>query len=109
MKTQAETQLEQLKAQIRMQEMEKKAAIDKDLLETKYMLEMKLKEIDTQSVTGRDMAKEDRKDKRTEKQATQQSQLIDQRKKESGPKNFEQQQAPSPLGMNDLMGGNLPL
>jgi len=109
MKTQAETQLEQLKAQIRMQEMEKKAEIDKQLLETKYMFEMKLKEVDSQSVMNRDMGKEDRKDKRTEKQATQQSALIDQRKKESGPKNFEQQQAPSPLGMNDLMGGNLPL
>jgi hypothetical protein len=109
MKTQAETQLEQLKAQIRMQEMEKKAEIDKQLLETKYMFEMKLKEVDAQSVMNRDMGKEDRKDKRTEKQATQQSALIDQRKKESGPKNFEQQQAPSPLGMNDLMGGNLPL
>jgi hypothetical protein len=109
MKTQAETQLEQLKAQIRMQEMEKKAEIDKQLLETKYMFEIKLKEVDSQSVMNRDMGKEDRKDKRTEKQATQQSALIDQRKKESGPKNFEQQQAPSPLGMNDLMGGNLPL
>ena len=109
MKTQAETQLEQLKAQIRMQEMEKKAEIDKQLLATKYMFEMKLKEVDSQSVMNRDMGKEDRKDKRTEKQATQQSALIDQRKKESGPKNFEQQQAPSPLGMNDLMGGNLPL
>lgn len=109
MKTQSETQLEQLKAQIRMQEMEKKAEIDKDLLKTKYMFEMQLKEIDSQSVTGRDMAKEDRKDKRTEKQATQQSELIDQRKNESGPKNFEQQKASSPLEMKDLMGGNLPL
>ena len=109
MKTQSETQLEQLKAQIRMQEMEKKAEIDKQLLETKYMFEMKLKELDSQTVINRDMGKEDRKDKRTEKQATQQSALIDQRKKESGPKNFEKQQAPSPIGMKDLMGGNLPL
>lgn len=109
MKTQYETQLEQLKAQIRMQEMEKKAEIDKQLLETKYMFEMKLKELDSQTVINRDMGKEDRKDKRTEKQATQQSALIDQRKKESGPKNFEKQQAPSPIGMKDLMGGNLPL
>ena len=103
------TQLEQLKAQIRMQEMEKKAEIDKELLETKYMFEIKLKEAEVQSVRGRDMEKEDRKDKRTEKQATQQSAMIDQRKAESGPKDFERKAAPQGLGMSDLMGGNLPL
>jgi hypothetical protein len=55
------------------------------------------------------MEKEDRKDKRTEKQATQQSAMIDQRKAESGPKDFERKAAPQGLGMSDLMGGNLPL
>ena len=33
--------------------------------------------------------KEDRKDERTRIQATQQSELIDQRKKDTGPKSFE--------------------
>ena len=42
--------------------------------------------------------KEDRKDERTKIQATQQSELIDQRKSNKPPKNFES-------SGNDIMGG----
>ena len=109
MKTQSESQIEKMRAEIRMQEMQAKASIDKELMEMKYMYEMKLKELDSQSVVSRDMGKEDRKDKRTEKQATQQSALIEQRKQETGAKNFEKKEASQELGMEDIMGGNLPM
>ena len=46
--------------------------------------------------------KEDRKDERTKIQATQQSELIDQRKNEKPPKNFES-------AGNDIIGGGFDL
>ena len=46
--------------------------------------------------------KEDRKDERTRIQATQQSELIDQRKGEKSPKNFES-------AGNDILGGGFNL
>ena len=50
---------------------------------------------------GREKQKEDRNDERTKIQATQQSELIDQRKKDKSPKNFES-------SGNDILGGRGP-
>jgi hypothetical protein len=50
---------------------------------------MKLKEQDNQVINKKEEYKEDRKDKRTKIQASQQSELIDQRKSGKPPKNFE--------------------
>jgi hypothetical protein len=49
-------------------------------------------------INGREEYKEDRKDKRTKIQASQQSELIDQRKNNKPPKDFES-------SGNDLLGG----
>ena len=54
--------------------------------------------MDTQQLSNREKEKEDRKDERTKIQATQQSELIDQRKNEKPPKNFES-------SGNDVLGG----
>ena len=97
MKTKAEAELEQMKAQIKIQEMQAKAEIDKEMLELKYMYEMKLKELESKTVKERENNKEDRKDFRTEKQATQQSVLIDQRKKNSAPRVFEGKKPSKPV------------
>jgi len=59
---------------------------------------MKLAQIKANEDSGREMKKEDRKDDRTKIQATQQSELIDQRKNDSMPKNFES-------SGNDDLGG----
>ena len=58
--------------------------------------------MDTQNVLNREQEKEDRKDKRTKIQATQQSEMIDQRKTGKPPKNFES-------SSNDTIGGNFDL
>jgi len=97
MKTKAEAELEQMKAQIKIQEMQAKAEIDKEMLELKYMYEMKLKQLESKTVKEREDNKEDRKDYRTEKQATQQSVLIDQRKKDSAPRVFESKKPVKPV------------
>jgi hypothetical protein len=59
---------------------------------------MQLKGMEVDAVKGRDTNKEDRKDERTKIQATQQSELIDQRNNEKPPKNFES-------AGNDILGG----
>ena len=59
---------------------------------------MQLKNMETQNLADREKTKEDRKDKRTKIQATQQSALIDQRNNNKPPKNFES-------SGNDIIGG----
>ena len=59
---------------------------------------MQLKQVDAQGTSMKDVDKENRKDNRTRIQATQQSELIDQRNNQKPPKNFES------TG-NDMLGG----
>ena len=92
LKTQSESQLEQLKAQLELQMLQQKSEIDKEMMQLKYQYEMQLKGMETDNFKKRDQMKEDRKDKRTEKQATQQSKLIAQRKEDLPPTNFEQEE-----------------
>ena len=92
LKTQSESQLEQLKAQLELQMLQQKSEIDKEMMQLKYQYEMQLKGMETDNFKKRDQIKEDRKDKRTEKQATQQSKLIAQRKEDLPPTNFEQEE-----------------
>ena len=63
---------------------------------------MQLRQVDVEGVKGREEQKEDRKDKRTRIQATQQSEMIDQRKNEKPPKNFES-------AGNDILSGGFDL
>jgi hypothetical protein len=63
---------------------------------------MQLKGVETEGIKNREKEKEDRKDERTKIQATQQSELIDQRKTGKPPKNFES-------AGNDIMGGGFNL
>mgnify|MGYP003135215884 FL=1 len=103
MKTQSESQLEQLKAQLESQMLQQKAQIDKEMMELKYQYEMQLKAMDSQTIEGREKFKEDRKDKRTEKQATQQSKLIAQRKENLPPTNFEENEQAMPNPMDNML------
>ena len=87
--TESEAQLEQLKGQLEIQKLEREAAIKKELMQYEFQLNMQLKQAETQAVSEKDKFKEDRKDERTKIQATQQSELIEQRKSGGAPKNFE--------------------
>ena len=96
--TMSQMQLEEAKANFKAKALEQEAAIKKDLMEHEFRLNMQLEEVKNQSVNGKDKMKEDRKDERTRIQATQQSELIDQRKNEKPPKRFES-------AGNDNLGG----
>ena len=81
--------LEQAKAQIGQQTLMQEAALKKELMQLEFEMNMQLKGIEVQGKKSEISEKEDRKDDRTKIQATQQSELIDQRKNDSLPKNFE--------------------
>ena len=87
--TQSKAQLEQLKAQLEIQKLEKEAAVKKELMYHEFELNMQLKQVESQVIKDKESFKEDRKDKRTKIQASQQSELIEQRRGNTGPKNFE--------------------
>jgi len=87
--TEGKVQLEQVKANLEMQKLEREAEIKKQLMLHEFDLNMQLKQLEMQVINGKEAYKEDRKDKRTKIQATQQSELIEQRKGNAGPKDFE--------------------
>jgi len=102
MKSQAEAQLIQMQAQIDSQKMQQEVQHKKELMNIEFQMNMQLKSMEVQSVENKEKQKEDRKDQRTKIQATQQSALIDQRKNEKPPKNFES-------AGNDTLGGGFNL
>jgi len=86
---QSKIQIAQAQSQFDIGKMEREAAIKKELMEFEFNLNMQLKSQEMQVIKDKENNKEDRKDQRTKMQATQQSELIEQRKGNTGPKNFE--------------------
>ena len=84
------------------QKLIQESEIKKELMEQEFRYNMQLRQMDMETVMKREGRKEDRKDKRTKIQATQQSELIDQRKNEKPPKNFES-------SGNDIVSGDFDL
>jgi len=99
---QGQAQMEQMKAQIDSQRMMQEVEHKKELMGLEFQYNMHLKGIEVDGMKGREKEKEDRKDERTKIQASQQSELIDQRKNEKPPKNFES-------AGNDILGGGFDL
>jgi hypothetical protein len=91
-------ELEQTKGQIKSQQMQEEAKIKKELMQMEFEINMKLQQMNMEEVDMKDTRKEDRKDERTKMQASQQSELIDQRLNKKPPKSFES-------SGNDVMGG----
>tara|TARA_R110002012_G_scaffold38179_3_gene106613 strand:- start:46 stop:2442 length:2397 start_codon:yes stop_codon:yes gene_type:complete len=86
---QTEIQIEQAKAQMESARLREEAEIKKQLIEAEYGFKMQLAKMQLGEGGGKEKEKEDRKDERTRIQATQQSELIDQRNNGKPPKNFE--------------------
>ena len=82
-------QLELGKAELEKQRLLHEAQIKKELMNHEFAINMRLKQAELQVVNSKEAEKEDRKDERTRIQASQQSELIDQRKTDKPPKNFE--------------------
>jgi len=85
----SKVQIAQAQTQFDIQKLEREAAIKKELMEFEFQLNMQLKTAEADVIKNKEKYKEDRKDERTKIQASQQSELIDQRKSGKPPKNFE--------------------
>jgi len=100
--TQSQIQLEQAKSQFEAQKLQQEVLAKKELMALEFQYNMQLKGIETKGLQDREKSKEDRKDERTKIQASQQSELIDQRNSKKPPKNFES-------AGNDTIGGGFGL
>jgi len=87
--SQTKIQVEQSKSQFEIQKMQQEAEIKRQLMELEFQYNIQLAQAQAGAKKSNEEYKEDRKDERTKIQATQQSELIDQRKNDSLPKNFE--------------------
>ena len=78
--TEQKLQLEKAKSDFDVQKMEREAQVKMQLMEQEFNYNMQLAQMQGQAKQQAEDSKEDRKDERTKIQATQQSELIDQRK-----------------------------
>jgi len=95
-------ELMQMEAQMEAQKMQQEVEMKKQLMQLEFQYNMQLKNIEVGGIRDREKQKEDRKDERTKIQATQQSEMIDQRNSGKPPKNFES-------AGNDTLGGGFDL
>lgn len=87
--TQEKVSIEQAKSQFEIQKLRTEAQIKRELMAEEFSYQMQLAQARIQAESSKDKEIEDRKDKRVKIQGTQQSELIDQRKNDLLPKNFE--------------------
>tara|TARA_R110000824_G_scaffold179_1_gene784 strand:- start:1779 stop:4181 length:2403 start_codon:yes stop_codon:yes gene_type:complete len=96
--SETELNLEKVKSQLQSNRMQMEAALKKELMDHEFEINIRLKKMELDSVKSKDIEKEDRKDQRSKTEATQQSELIDQKENNKPPKNFE------PASDNKLSG-----
>jgi len=99
---QMNAQMEQIKTDSKTKIITHEANVKKQLMDHEFQINMQLKQVDLETVSKKEKEKEDRKDDRTRIQASQQSELIEQRKAGTPPKNFES-------SGNDILGGGMGL
>jgi len=98
---QTEIQIEQAKSQFEIQRMEQEALIKKQLMAEEFNYQLQLAQAKVKTDREKEQFIEDRKDKRTKIQATQQSKMIEQRQNDLLPTDFES------AGMDNLGGFGL--
>jgi hypothetical protein len=89
METNSKIKLKQMEVQFDMQKMQQQAQLKSQLMAEEFQYNQKLYDMEIGNATQREKEKETAKDKRISIQNTQQSKLIDQRKNNLPPLNFE--------------------
>ena len=89
MESQAKMQYRQADISFEIEKLKAEAELKRSLMETEFNYQMQLKGVEQSQVDNRDQKKEDAKDFRTKLQATQQSKMIEQRKRDLPSINFE--------------------
>jgi len=95
-------QLENAKSQMEMQRLQMEKEMKKELMALEFNFNMQLTQAKTAVEKSNISEREDRKDERTKIQASQQSELIEQRKNNTPPKKFES-------AGNDILSGDFGL
>jgi hypothetical protein len=96
--TQEKVSIEQAKSQFEIQRLRTEAEIKRELMQAEFNFNMQLAQVRANAETQKEQEIEDRKDKRIRMQGTQQSELINQRKNNLLPTDFES-------SGNDVLGG----
>jgi len=97
--TQNNLQLEEGKSQFEIQRMQTEAEIKRQLMAEEFNYQIQLEQLKMQAEKQKEQDIENRKDKRVKLQGSQQSQMIDQRKNNLLPINFEADSPTPPMGM----------
>ena len=95
-------ELAKVESSLEIQKLMQEAALKKELMQLEFQMNMQLKGIEVEGQKSLAKSKEDRKDERTKIQASQQSELINQRKNNLPPKAFES-------SGNDILSGDFDL
>ena len=95
-------QLLQMQAQIDQAKVDKEVEAKMKLMQLEFQMNMQLKGMEIDNYKAKESFKEDRKDQRSKMEASQQSELIEQRQNQTPPKNFES-------AGNDILGGGFDL
>ena len=96
--TQEKVNIEQAKSQFEIQRLRAEAEIKRELMQAEFNFNMQLAQVRANAEGQKEQEIEDRKDKRIKMQGTQQSELINQRKNNLLPTDFES-------SGNDVLGG----
>jgi adenylate kinase family enzyme len=87
--TQSKMQIKQAEVAFEIEKMKNEAVLKQQLMQTEFDMQMQLKGMETQNLKQREDEKEKAKDKRISIQNSQQSKLIEQRKNNLPPIDFE--------------------
>jgi hypothetical protein len=102
--TQETVNIEQAKSQFEIQRLQMEAELKKQLMQMQFQFDMQLAQLKEQVINKNAQEAEDRKDNRTKIQATQQSALIDQRKNNTMPQDFETPDQDIMSDFNKMLG-----
>jgi len=89
----SKVQLEQAKSQMEIQRMQTAAQLEQQKMQMQHQFDMTIKQMEMQAIGMKEKEIENRKDKRIKMEGTQQSAMINQRKNDLLPIDFEQQNA----------------
>lgn len=87
--SQAKMQIKQAEVAFEIEKMKNEAVLKEQLMQTEFQMQMQIKGLDVQDLSKREKDKEEAKAKRISQQNTEQSKLINQRKNNLPPINFE--------------------
>ena len=87
----SKVQYEQARSQMEIQRMQTAAQLEQQKMQAQFEFDMQLKQMDMKATQQKESEIENRKDTRIKMEGSQQSQMIDQRKNDLSPIDFEQQ------------------